>query len=112
MTNESIEDRLRTLEQSANGKKKDGWDILQVIATAFVPVALAWMGYQFSKALADAQTLSQERIHDAEIASVERQAKNQEAIAHINARVGQAQLVSAFLTSLLSRNPQEKQLAI
>jgi hypothetical protein len=95
----SIEDSLSRLDQ--NRAKKDGWDKFNILAGLLIPASIAFAGIFFSLSM-----------KSAEIESSNLTAERQESIARINARVGQAQLVSSFLDSLLSQDPKRQRLAI
>ena len=73
-------------------KRKDGWDKFQIIAALLIPASIAAVGFMVSKSL-----------KEAEIASAKELASGQEAVARINARVGQANLVNSFMDALLTR---------
>lgn len=100
----SVESRLQQLEKrlaSLEQKGKDGWDKFQIIAALLIPASIALVGYYYSKSM-----------KDAEIKSSQEMADQQNATARISARVGQAQLVAAFMDRLVSDNPQTQQLAV
>lgn len=94
---QSLLQRVEKLER----KGKDPWDRFQILTTAMVPVVLAAVGYYYT------QTMK-----DAELANAREISNREQAIAAINARVGQAQLVKSLMDELLSNNSSRKQLAI
>ena len=87
-------DKLKT-------KGKDSWDKFQIIAALLVPASIALVGFLISTSL-----------KDAEIKSAQKLAAGQQAVARINARVRQANLVKSFMDALLSEEPQKRKLAI
>jgi hypothetical protein len=92
-----IDQRLSKLE----GGGKDRWDKFQILASLLIPAAVAFAGYYFSNAMADAQ-------RDAE----NQRAEASQLAAEASTRVSQAELISTFMRSLLSENRAEKELAI
>ena len=104
MENVEIQKKLNLLEEKIvqiEKKKKDKWDIFNIIASLLIPASIAFAGYYFSNA-----------IKEAEIRSSENLAAKQESIARINAKVGQAELISAFLEPLTGEDVQKKRVAI
>ncbi len=100
--NAQFESRISKIEDKLENPKKSAGDIVfQLLSSLLLPAAIAFAGLKVSQAQTAVQTHSAEQIADKE-----------QAIALINAQVGQAQVVAAFLRSLLSENDQEKQLAI
>jgi hypothetical protein len=97
----ALEKRVAKLEKQG----KDGWDKFQIVATLMIPAAVAFAGYYFSQALANAQTASSKALADSQQASEERRAQ-------ITAAISQAELVSTFMKSLLSADTAERNLAI
>lgn len=100
----TVEERLESLSQRLSkleSKARDPWDKFQIVATAMVPVMLAIFGYYYTQTMKDAELASAREISDRE-----------QAIASINARVGQAQLVDSLMDELLSNDSNRKQLAI
>jgi hypothetical protein len=95
-----LEVRLALLE-SEKDKGKDKWDIFNIIASLLIPASIAFSGYYFSNAM-----------KQAEIDSSEALAARQAQIAIINAKVGQAELISEFLEPLTGENEQKKRVAI
>jgi hypothetical protein len=102
------EDRLNVLEarlEKLEGSRKDGWDKFQIVATLLIPAAVAFAGYYFSQALADAQAQSTRALTESQTASEERRARS-------TAAISQAELVATFMKSLLSTDAVERKLAI
>ena len=82
-------------------EKKDVWDIVNVISSALIPAAIALAGFFYSNAIKSAE----DRANDL------KNQKDQE-IAAINSQIGQAQLLSTFMKSLLSTDSLEQTIAI
>jgi hypothetical protein len=93
-----LEVRLALLESQ---KGKDKWDIFNIVASLLIPASIAFAGYYFSNALKQAEIDSNRALAD-----------RQEQIAIINAKVGQAELISEFLEPLTGENEQKKRVAI
>ena len=101
---ETIDDRVTALEKKVDDlkkKPKDFWDIFQIIAVLLVPASITLVGYLYSETQKQAEIRSSETI-----------AAQQSETAHMQVRVGQAQLISTFMESLLSDKPQRQKLAI
>ncbi|HVE87767.1 MAG TPA: hypothetical protein VND93_33145 [Myxococcales bacterium] len=92
-----LERRISKLE----GGGKDVWDKFQILAALLVPAAVAFAGYYFSNAVADAQRQAEDH-----------RAQASQMVAEASTRVSQAELISTFMRSLLSDNRAEKNLAI
>ncbi|HEY8211799.1 MAG TPA: hypothetical protein VIG99_30165 [Myxococcaceae bacterium] len=105
MADESAEKRLAKLEERLSKLEKEGgkdrWDKFQILAALLIPAAVAFAGYHFSNALADAQRQSEDS-----------RAQASQEIAEASTRVSQAELIATFMRSLLSENRAEKALAI
>ena len=104
MNENDLQQKITALERKVSlleKKKKDHWDIFNIIASLLIPASIAFAGYYFSTA-----------IKEAEIRSSEEMASRQENIAIINAKVGQAELISAFLEPLTGDDQQKKRVAI
>ncbi len=60
----SIEDRILSLEQwmkeIGTRKKKDCWDIFQIVAGLLIPASIAFAGYLFSTSMKEAEIKSNE----------------------------------------------------
>lgn len=87
------ENRLSLVEKAVaelKKKPKDNWDIVQILAAAFVPIAIVVVGTLFS-------------INTK---------KSEIAVAETNAKVAQAKLVHSFMETLTSENPQKRKIAV
>ncbi len=82
-------------------RRKDGWDVFQILAGVLIPLSIAFVGWTYSAA-----------IKSAEISASADEAGRQEAIARANARVAQAGVVASFLDALLSTDTHRRTLAI
>jgi len=80
---------------------RDFWDKFSIVASLLIPASITVAGYLYSEA-----------SKQAEIQSTERIAAQQQVSSQIQARVGQAQLISTFMEALLSDNPLRQKLAI
>jgi len=106
MPQESAEEKLARMEErlaalESRGTGKDRWDKFQILATLLIPAAVAFAGYYFSNALADAQRAAEDH-----------RAQASQEVAEASTRVSQAELIATFMKSLLSDNKAEKSLAI
>jgi hypothetical protein len=102
--NPSIEDRLIATEKRIDELKKKPkgfWDIFQIVATLLIPASITLAGYWYSDAQKQAEIRSSENI-----------AAQLRDTSLMQVRVGQAQLISTFMESLLSEKPQRQKLAI
>jgi len=82
-------------------KPKEFWDIFQIVATLLIPASITLAGYWYSDAQKQAEIRSSENI-----------AAQLRDTSLMQVRVGQAQLISTFMESLLSEKPQRQKLAI
>ncbi len=94
-------DKLAEDVAKLKNKGKDPWDKFQILAALLIPATIALVGSMVSTSL-----------KEAEIASAQKAAAGQEAVARVNARVGQASLVKSFMDALLSEEPRTRKLAI
>jgi len=102
-----LAERVERLERRADAapapsvKKKDPWDVVQILGGALIPVAIAAGGWFYSQATSRAQIENARQIHerDAEIAVAE-------------SRVKQAELVKDFLEALTGRDVAKQRVAI
>src|SRR6185436_16953401 len=102
MTEPTLETRVAQLERKlGEGKRKDSWDKFQIVAALLIPAAIAFSGFQFSRATSAAQ-----------IESASRLAELNRSFQVIDARVKQAAILSSFMEPLLSTEPSRKRLAI
>src|SRR5262245_10920957 len=102
MTEPTLQARIAQLERKlGEGKRKDPWDKFQIVAALLIPAAIAFSGFQFSRASSSAQ-----------IESASRLAELNRSVQIMDARVKQATLVSSFMDQLLSTEPQRRRLAI
>ncbi|UCF70218.1 MAG: hypothetical protein JSW49_08445 [candidate division WOR-3 bacterium] len=90
MTVEEIEDRVGDIEKKLDQKKKSVWDIFLGLGAVLIPATIALVGY-----------LIAHRIE-----------KGQLGVAQTNVRVDQSELIRKFMTSLTSKNTDERALAV
>jgi len=98
-----MEERVRQLEADVaelKRKRRDVWDVVQIIGTLLLPVAIAFAGYYYSLSM-----------KAAEIASADRHATADQEVARINSRVGQAGLVLQYLPELFNSDPKRRDIA-
>jgi hypothetical protein len=110
-----IEQKITELEKevkSLKDKKKDGWDIFQIVAGLLIPASIAFAGYYYASSMKEAEIASAQELGRAQLKLNEEQTNKQVDISKINARVGQANTVSSLLNALLSTEPQRRKLAI
>ena len=93
MESEQLDRRLQAIEtrlSAAESKRKDPWDKFNILGALLIPASITVVGYLYSTAM-----------KDAEIAKGAELAERQEAIAKINARVGQAPQLGHTTTKML-----------
>jgi len=98
-----MEERVQRLEADVaelKKKRRDGWDIVQIIGGLLLPFAIAFAGYYYSLAM-----------KRAEIASADRHARADEEVARINSRLGQGGLVLQYLGELFNTDPKRRDVA-
>jgi hypothetical protein len=98
-----MEERITKLESDVTElkrKRRDAWDIVNIIGTLLLPVAIAFAGYYYSLSM-----------KAAEIASAERRAGADQEVARINSRVGQAGLVLQYLSELFNSDSKRRDIA-
>ncbi len=91
--------RLTEIEKSiqelkAKAKQKDIWDIMQIIGSFIIPLAIVWVGHQFSSSL--------------KMTELEREEQR----ARSEASIRQAELLSTFMKHLMSEEAQERTIAV
>ena len=133
----TAEERLEEIEKTLGelkSKRKDGWDKLHIVLAALLPLAIAFSGYIYSNQMKKAEIAASERQAQAQIqasqqqvdaqlameksrADLMREAQKQQhdaelAIAKANSRVGQAGIISNFITDLVSSDLSRRKIAI
>src|SRR5262245_18289745 len=99
-----ISKRLEVIEQRLEGrqsKMKDAWDKFNIVASLLIPATIALSGYFFSRAVTNAQ-----------LASAEKLAIQNQANADAKTLIEQAQLLATFMEPLVSDSAQKQKLAI
>ncbi|MGD1862328.1 MAG: hypothetical protein ACFB0E_20460 [Leptolyngbyaceae cyanobacterium] len=99
-----LEKRIKRLE----GEKKDVWDVLSIIGSVLVPVAIAFTGLLFTYQ----QNIASERMAIKEQESEERFNQANTEIATIQARVEQSQAMSDLIDALSSNDGPKRRLAV
>ncbi|MHA4811480.1 hypothetical protein ACX0G9_25495 [Flavitalea flava] len=89
------------MTDSDKTKKRDFWDIVQILGTALIPAAIALAGFFYSKAQQDATQKNNEIKIQSDIA-----------VANINTSIAQAQLLSTFMESLVSKDTLRQSIAM
>ncbi len=103
-----IEARLEELKR----QPKDAWDVLQIIGALLVPLAIAFAGWEYSRAMKEAEVTSAATIANLQLEFAEQKERFDQKISETNSRVGQAELVASFLEALLSPDPKTQKLAM
>lgn len=98
--------------QELKNKKKDFWDVLQILGGLLIPAAIAFAGWQYSQSMKDAEIKSASNIANLQIEFSRQKAEFEQRISETNARVSQAGLVASFLESLLSKDETKQKIAI
>lgn len=98
--------------QELKNKKKDLWDVLQILGGLLIPAAIAFAGWQYSQSMKDAEIKSTLNIANLQIEFSKQKAEFEQRISETNARVSQAGLVASFLESLLSKEETRQKIAI
>lgn len=93
--NESLEERLKSLELKSN--RKDIWDIIRILTSFLIPLSIFFGTFLLSRAEREAQ-----------IQNDTKEIK----LAELRAKIDQAQLVSTFLEALVDTDSYKRQLAI
>lgn len=93
-------------------KGKDFWDILKIAGGLLIPVAIAFVGWQYSNAMKNAEIKSATNIAQLQLEFSKQKADFDQKISETNSRVSQAGLVASFLEPLLSKDQTKKKLAI
>ncbi|MEM1309342.1 MAG: hypothetical protein AAGF98_07555 [Cyanobacteria bacterium P01_H01_bin.153] len=99
-----LEKRIKKLE----GEGKDVWDVLSIIGSVLVPVAIAFTGLLFTYQ----QNIASERMALKEQESEERFNQANTEIATIQARVEQSQAMSNLIEALSSNDGPKRRLAV
>jgi hypothetical protein len=95
-----MEERVTKLEADVAElklKRRDRWDIVQIIGGLLLPFAVAFAGYYYSVSM-----------KAAEIASADRHARAEEEVSRINSGVGEAGLVLQYLNELFGSDPKRR----
>ena len=108
----SLEERLAALER----KKGHGWldkrDLLEVLAKALIPIAIAFAGHHFARVVARAHVEAAQVLKERDVASARELKDRDVAISTQHSRAQQASVVNTFMEALLSENTRHRQLAI
>lgn len=99
-----LEKRIKKLE----GGGKDIWDILSILGSLLIPVAIAFTGYLFSQQ----QKLTEQLQADRQIAIQEKFNQANTEIASIQAQVQQSQAVSGLIEALSSADGPRRKIAV
>jgi hypothetical protein len=101
-----LQERVTKLERKKEGK--DIWDILNILGSLLIPVAIAYTGFLFTRQQQSAELLSSEKQQETE----ERFNQANIEVASIQAKVEQSQVISTLLEALSSPNSPKRQLAV
>jgi hypothetical protein len=98
-----MEERIKALESDVaelKRKRRDAWDIVQIIGSLLLPAAVAFAGYYYSNSM-----------KDAEIGAANQRAIADQEVARTNSRVGQAGLVLQYLGELFNSDSKRRDIA-
>jgi hypothetical protein len=108
----SLEERIEALEQ----KKGTGWldkrMVVEILAKALLPIAIAFAGHHFAQVVGRAHIVAAERLKERDVASARELKERDVAVSIQHSRAQQATVVNTFMEALLSENTRHRQLAI
>jgi hypothetical protein len=108
----TLEERIDALER----KKGHGWldkrDVLEVLAKALIPIAIAFAGHHFARVVARAHVEAAQLGKERDVASARELKERDVAVSIQHSRAQQASVVNTFMEALLSENTRHRQLAI
>ncbi|ODB85611.1 hypothetical protein A3194_12300 [Candidatus Thiodiazotropha endoloripes] len=110
-----IEKRISDLEEELDKlkyKKKDTWDRFKIVGSILVPFAIAFVGWQYSVSMKDAEIQSARTLTKLQLEFSKQQETFDQEISLTNTRVSQVGLVASFLEPLLSTDKVKQKLAI
>lgn len=108
----SLEERIEALERKKGHSWLDKRDVLDVLAKALLPIAIAFAGHHFSQVVAKAQIVAAERLKERDVLSARELKERDIAVSMHHARAQQTNVVNTFMEALLSENTRHRQLAI
>ena len=108
----SLEERIEALERRKGRSWLDKRLVLEVLAKALVPIAIAFAGHHFSRVIARAHVEAAERLAERDVASARALKERDVAVSVQHSRAQQASVVNTFMQALLSENTRHRQLAI
>ena len=100
-----VEKKISELEKEIDNlkpKKKDIWDRFQIVGSILIPFAIAFVGWQYSISMKEAEIQSATKLTKLQLEFSKQQEIFDQEISLTNARVSQVGLVASFLESLLS----------
>lgn len=98
---EDVTKRFEKIEKEIKSDKKDLWDKLQAIASFFVPITIAAVGWYFT-----------EQYNNNQLELQNKSADRQNEIENIKLQVAQAQLIKDLMQQLTSTDQTTKDLAL
>lgn len=111
----TLDERVDKLEASLDKLRaapKDRWDKASALAAVLLPIALAFLGYQFASSMKAAEIGAEQRRSDDQLSVARAAAQQQDAIARLNARVSQAEILAHFLDALTGADRAKQRVAI
>lgn len=115
MNNSEMQTQILNLKSEIEDIKKDkkDWlDIVQILGSILLPVAIAFVGWRYTTSIENAKIKSDNTIQQLEIQLNEQQREFDKKITQANAKINQANLVSSFLEPLVSKHKVKQKLAI
>lgn len=110
-----VEKKISELEEEIGklkSREKDTWDRFQIVGSILIPFAIAFVGWQYSVSMKDAEIQSARNLTELQLEFSKQQETFDQEISLTNSRVSQVGLVASFLESLLSTDKVKQKLAI
>lgn len=111
----SLEEQVGELEkdiEQLKSKKKDKWDIIQILGGLLLPFAIAFVGWQYSKSMKDQELKQASTMANLQLQFSKQKEVFDQQVSELNSKVNQAKLVALFLKNLLAKDKKEQKLAI
>lgn len=105
---EKLEKRVAKLEN----KKKDFWDIAGVIGGILMPLAIAWVGWEYSGQMKEAEIQSNARQLSIQNLQASQRQQSEHFQRDIDAKLRQAELVDTFFEKLVTGTQTSRELAL
>jgi hypothetical protein len=108
----SLEERIEALERRKGRSWLDKRDVLEVLAKALIPIAIAFAGHHFSRVVARAHIEAAQLLKERDVASARELKERDIAVSMQHSRAQQASVVNTFMEALVSENTRHRQQAI